>query len=486
MGKVWKKGAAIVLASCMCAGALSGCGKKTDAISAFTFNGKKVDGDFANFVLRFEQSSLDDLYAYYGSMMQQDIWSMDDGQGLGITTWDTFKSTVGEDIEKLLLAEEHASEYDVSLTEEDQKAIEDAAAKFLAENDEKALSSMSANKETVERYLTLSTIKAKVDEAIGSEVDTNVSDEEAAQRTVSYIRYTPSTEAEPESESEENEALTEADVENTAPAGEDAQTMTEGETSVVETQESKKTKASGETQMTEAWQTETDEALTDAEQVLTEAEQGSDSDFEAEDPAMAQAREKYLAMAEETLDAILNGGTDFDEAIEMVNEEGVTGVSSSSYTFGKDDTVPDAEIIEATDDLSDGMLVDHVVEAGGSYYILHVDTAFDEEATSRKKEEIVEQRREEKVNEVYDQWIADEKFEADAKTLAAVLKDRSYSAPVSPETEPAQGTLMTEETELHMEVTLESEMMVETEAEEKTPGTEAEEKAAGAETEKKD
>ena len=115
-----------------------------------------------------------------------------------------------------------------------------------------------------------------------------------------------------------------------------------------------------------------------------------------------------------------------------------------------------------------------------------MDTAFDEEATSRKKEEIVEQRREEKVNEVYEQWIADEKFEADAKTLAAVLKDRSYSAPVSPETEPAQGTLMTEETELHMEVTLESEMMVETEAEEKTPGTEAEEKAAGAETEKKD
>ena len=144
MGKVWKKGAAIVLASCMCAGALSGCGKKTEAISAFTFNGKKVDGDFANFVLRYEQSTLDDIYAYYASMMQQDIWSMDDGQGLGITTWDTFKSTVGEDIEKLLLAEEHASEYDVSLTEEDQKAIEDAAAKFLAENDEKALSSMSA------------------------------------------------------------------------------------------------------------------------------------------------------------------------------------------------------------------------------------------------------------------------------------------------------------------------------------------------------
>ena len=76
MNKVWKKGAAVALAAVMCAGALSGCGKKSEAISAFTFNGKKVDGDFVNFVLRFEQASLDDIYAYYASMMQQDIWSM--------------------------------------------------------------------------------------------------------------------------------------------------------------------------------------------------------------------------------------------------------------------------------------------------------------------------------------------------------------------------------------------------------------------------
>ena len=247
MNKVWKKGAVIVLAAAMCAGALSGCGKKTEAISAFTFDGKKVDGDLTNFVLRFEQASLDDIYTYYASMMQQDIWSMDDGQGLGITTWDNFKSNIGQDIEKLLLAEQHASDYDVTLSDDEKKAIRDAAAKFIADNDPKALESMSATPEVVERYLELSTIRAKVENGMCADIDTNVSDEEAAQRMVEYIRYTPSTESQTEAQSESGISETEAESENTVQteAETDAQTMTEGETSVVETEKSKKTKGSG-------------------------------------------------------------------------------------------------------------------------------------------------------------------------------------------------------------------------------------------------
>ena len=241
------------LASCMCAGALSGCGKKTDAISAFTFNGKKVDGDFANFVLRFEQASLDDIYAYYASMMQQDIWSMDDGQGLGISTWDSFKSNIGQDLEKLLLAEEHASDYNVTLTDDEKKAIKDAAAKFIAANDKDALASMSATQEVVERYLTLSTIKAKVEEGMSADVDTNVPDEEAAQRYVQFIRYQPTTESETEADTETEMAGTEADAENTVMTEAEAAavSMTEGETSPVETEDAEKTQAADDAAQTE-------------------------------------------------------------------------------------------------------------------------------------------------------------------------------------------------------------------------------------------
>lgn len=454
MGKVWKKGAAVVLAAVMCAGALSGCGKKSEAISAFTFNGKKVDGDFANFVLRFEQASLDDIYAYYASMMQQDIWGMDDGQGLGITTWDNFKSNVGEDIEKLLLAEEHAADYDVSLTDDEKKAITDAASKFLADNDKEALASMSATQEVVERYLTLSTIKAKVETAMTADVDTNVSDEEAAQRTVEYIRYVPQTEAETEAQSESEMAGTEAEQENTVETEAEtaSETMTEGETSAVETEKAEKTKAAGETE----------ENLTEAEQAAAEAE----SETETEDPAMAEAKARYHEMAEEQLEALKSGETDFETASGKVSEESVSGVTASSFTFGKDDTYPDAAIIEATEGLEDDTLVEELIEVDDSWYILYVKDAFDEEATEEKKEEIVEERKTEKVNEVYGKWMEEESFEIDSEKLGEILKERNYTAPVSNETEANVPETVDTETELHMEVTVETEqIIVETESE---------------------
>ena len=449
MNKVWKKGAVVVLAAAMCAGALSGCGKKSEAISVFTFDGKKVDGDLTNFVLRFEQASLDDIYAYYASMMQQDIWSMDDGQGLGNTTWDNFKATVGEEIEKLLLVEEHAADYDVSLTDEEKKQITDTASKFIADNDKEALASMSATQEVVERFLTLSTIKAKVEEAMTADVDTDVPDEEAAQRMVEYIKYTPSTEAETEAETEEDAAQTEAALENTA--------ETEADTAAVETEPAGKTRSSGET--------ETAKAQTEAEPAETEAEQAA-VETESEDPAMAEAREKYHAMAEEELEALKSSKETFEEAYDRILEEGMTGVTASSYTFGKDDTYPDAAIIEATNDLEDGTLVQELVEVDDSWYILYVADAFDEEATAEKKEEIIEERKNEKIDEVYAQWMADEKFETDSQKLGEILKERSYTAPVVPETEGDTGTSSIVETELQMEVTYETEITVETESEE--------------------
>lgn len=474
MGKVWKKGTAAMLAAVMCAGALSGCGKNSEAISAFTFNGKKVDADLTNFVLRYEESTLDDMYEYYASMMGQDIWSMDDGQGLGITTWDNFKSTIADNIQKLLLAEEHAEDYDVSLSDDEKKKITEAASAFLAANDKEALDSMSATQETVERYLTLCTIQAKVEDAMCADVDTNVSDEEAAQRTVGYIAYTPTTESASETESEM--AGTEADVENVVET--EAETaseteltaMTEGETSPVETEEAKKTKAADVSE-TEAFATEAEQALTEAQEVLSESE------TETEDPAMAEAKVKYRAMAEEELEALLGGEIDFEAAVAAVEEASEPGVSSSTYTFGKDDTYPDAAIIEATNDLEDGDFVKEIVEVDDTYYILHMDDAFDEEATESKKEEIVNDRKAEKIDEIYNGWIAEESFEVDSEVLNALVKERNYTAPAKDETEEIASTEMeasadaagestvSTETELELEVTVETEITVETESE---------------------
>ena len=471
MKKVWKKGAAFVLAAVMCAGALSGCGKDKEAISAFTFNGKKVDGDFANFVLRYEQSTVDDMYAYYSSMMQQDIWSQDT-QGLGVTTWDNFKAGIGEEIEKLLLAEEHAGDYDVSLTDEEKKAITEAASKFISENDKDVLDSMSATQEVVERFLTLSTIRSRVELGMTADVDTDVPDEDAAQRTVEYIKYTPTTEAETEAEPESEMAGTEAETAAQTEAEEGnsveteaetaGETMTEGETGTVETESAKKTKAAGPA--------ETEEVLTEAEQAVTEEEQAvSEAESETEDPAMAEAKIRFHEMAEEELEA-LKSGKDFETAASEVSDAAAAGVMTSSFTFGKDDTYPDAAIIEATNDLEDGTLVEDLIEVDGAWYILYVKDAFDEEATQEKKEEIVRDRKVEKMNEVYEKWMEDTKFEVDSAKLGEILKDRNYTNPAPKETEaeePQSGVVgdASVETELHLEVTYETDIIVETESE---------------------
>ncbi len=435
MRKFWNRGTALVLAAVMCAAALSGCSKKAEAKPVYTFNGNAVDADLTNFLLRYEQAGIDESYGsmfsnYYG----QSMWTLD-LSGTGEVYETTYKNQFGQMLQRMLLAEEHAADYGVELTEDDRAAISAAATKFLSDNDPEALASMSASQEIVERALELFTIQAKAEKEMCADVDTEVSDEEAAQKTISWIQYTPVTEAESEAETESEMYGTEAETASMTEAETAAMTeaetaaMTEGETSPVETEEADKT---GSADQTEAAQTEADAAAETEADAAAETE----AESETEDPALTAAKEKYLAMAQEQLDRFLSGEEDFETVYDAVDEADTSGVYASSSTFGADDTYPAAEIIEATEGLEDGELVDHLVESGGSWYILHMDDSFDEEATEEKKEEIVDQRRQDMINEAYDGWMEKETWAVDAEALAAIsLAQFVYQAPQTPETE---------------------------------------------------
>ena len=154
---------------------------------------------------------------YYGSFLKAyygDVWNSDltgSGEAYGVE----FKEEAMEELEKLLLAEKHMADYGVELTDEEKAAITDAAKEFIEENSEETLEVMSATQETVERFLTLYAIQAKVEVGMSADVDTEVSDEEAAQRTVSFVSFSQKTQ-------EEEEASTEADTEE-----KDTETVTE-------------------------------------------------------------------------------------------------------------------------------------------------------------------------------------------------------------------------------------------------------------------
>ena len=59
----------------------------------------------------------------------------------------------------------------------------------MDDNDQATLKSMGATKERVARVLELYTIRNKMSNAIVADVDTNVTDDEAAQKTINYVVF---------------------------------------------------------------------------------------------------------------------------------------------------------------------------------------------------------------------------------------------------------------------------------------------------------
>ncbi len=432
MRKEFRRGLAAALCVCLSFAALTGCSKKTEkssaeeTVAAVTLGENTITNGAANFMLRYEQAQFESgigmLYTYYG---YSDYWNTD-LYGTGQPYSEVFKEQVSGEMQNMLQAEAHMADYGIELTDADRKAISDAASSFIADNEEEVLEKMSATQENVERILTLRTIQSKMEEAMTADVDTVVSDEEAAQRTVSYAYFTASTE-------EETEAVTE---------GEEAVTEDTTEASV-ETEADVKTGASDEAATEEADESALENGAAEA---ATEAE--TEAETEEEDPAMIEARAKAQAAAEDLLAKAADAadGESFDAmAKEAVSAFG-TGYSSE-WTFGSDDTYPDAAVIAATEGLEDNTLVNEVITIGDSYYVVFVSDAFDEEATENKKVEIVRNRKSDRVQELYTQWQEENAASVDADVFAGMLFDFSIASETEPYTESAEDLVEEAETE---------------------------------------
>ncbi|MDD3796320.1 MAG: hypothetical protein PHE06_10200 [Lachnospiraceae bacterium] len=486
MNKGLKRGLVFGMTVCLAASSLAGCSSKSNevdtAAAIATFDGADVPAGVVNFLLRYQQAGFETNYgsflkSYYG----EDIWNAD-LSGSGTAYGDTFKSTTMDNLEKMLLCEKHMSDYGVELTEDETAAIKTAAADFVAANGEDVLKKMSATEESVARVLTLYTIQNKMETQMSADVDTEVSDEEAAQRTVSYVSFSPiETEASTESETAEDtaEGVTEATTEaaggkaetETEAAGSKAETETEAATTEAATTEAVTEKATEaattEAAVTEAAATKTGSADTEAETEAETAEtKAAAAEAEAEDKTAA-AEDKTAAAeteAETTADqteAVSEGSTEAVTEAETETEDAAAiaakaeaqaraeafletartaddfaaaaaeaadadeNASTSSYTFGSDDTYPDTAIITATEGLEDNTLVPEVIYANNAYYVLHVDSAFDEAATEEKKTEIVNTRKQDAISALYDSWMEEVEFVTDEDLLAKLNFDYS-------------------------------------------------------------
>lgn len=179
-----KKIIPLLLAAVMGMSVLTGCGgidgKKTGA----TLDGEEISLGFMNFMARYQQAIYD---GQFSGMFGTGFWSQD-LFGEGTDTETSVKKTVAENIETLYLLEDHMEDYKVEVTEDEQAKIDEAAKKFMESNSEAAIQQMGATEEYVGQMLRLNTIQRKMRKAMDAEVDTKVSDEEAAQKTISYVK----------------------------------------------------------------------------------------------------------------------------------------------------------------------------------------------------------------------------------------------------------------------------------------------------------
>lgn len=328
-----KKLLSLLLAAAMGASVLTGCNEiKADAVGA-TLNGEEISLGFMNFMAKFQQAVYD---GYLGSMYgTSDYWSQDlSGNGSDMET--TVKDQVAENVELLYLLEDHMADYGVELTEDELSAIDEAADKFMSDNSKAAIEQIGATKEYVKEMLRLDTIQTKMNNAIGAEVDTEVSDEEAAQKTFSYVRVSKTS-------------------------------TTDADGNTVEY---------------------TDEQEEELKNTVSE----------------------YAKKAQE----------DFDGAAQEA------GYTVSTYSYGSDESSFAEDVIAAADKMQNGDISD-VLEDDNYYYIIRMDSTFDEQATASKKEEIVSQRKTDHYKEVCDGYKEDAKYEVNESEWKKVKFDDLFT-----------------------------------------------------------
>lgn len=162
---------------------LSGCGINKNATLIEAGENDKISLGYGTFVARYTQSMYDSIYLGY---MGEQMWSQEQD---GTTMENMIKQNVLDMIEEMYLAKNHAEEYNVKISEKEQKAITKAAKDFIKANSDETLEEMCATQEIVEEYLTNQTYMSKVADAVKKSAEVSVKDEDANQRAISYVLF---------------------------------------------------------------------------------------------------------------------------------------------------------------------------------------------------------------------------------------------------------------------------------------------------------
>ena len=405
---------------------LSGCGGDSTVVdgtqTALVINDEEINLGKANFMLRYQQATMVNYYQTMSSMFGQEYSLSFDALS---DTSDEDSPTVGENlkadaltsIEQAFLMRQHASEYEVALTEEEIAGAQEAAASFMESNDAETLTKLGITQEDIQDVIEVYAIQLKMHDPIVADVDTEVSDEEAQQSKISYVRV--STEG---TETDEN-----------------------GDT-IELTDEEKAEKKDIAQRFLDALNASEDPASVTFADLRTEIN----------DQLNEERRAEEAASQEDSSTADTSGDSSSTDTEE---DSDVVYLTSSQTTFGADDEDLDDALKEAAETLSDGEVYGEVIEGEDAYYVVRMDSVLDRDATDSQKETIVQERQSEAYSDLLDGWIEEsdisvkrawnrlEVTDYDLYTMTVDSADSSTSTDSTAETDSAANTDSAAETD---------------------------------------
>lgn len=193
MKRTIKRVAVTALAGCMAAGLLGGCSeKKLDGTQTVaTVDGEEIALGVVSLVARQQQAQLEQMYrSFMGEGVE--IWDQSVGDEDGTTYGDQLVADCLTRVETMVLMRAKAADYGVEFTDEDQAAVDAAAAEFVEANSEETMEALAVSEDQVKEYLELETYGERVYQALLEEAAVEITDEEAQQSGFTYVSISTS------------------------------------------------------------------------------------------------------------------------------------------------------------------------------------------------------------------------------------------------------------------------------------------------------
>ncbi|MCI8505340.1 MAG: hypothetical protein HFI67_04035 [Lachnospiraceae bacterium] len=195
-------------------GTAAGCGRTRVTLEKYpdtvvaTLGDTKIYLDEANYMARASQYSNEFAYTMYG-MDPTDMWQSDLGTG---TTMEAYaKQSVMAGIGQTYVLKAKAEALGLTLSEDELKKVDEAVSQTMETMDEAVKDATNITEERLKEFITANALAMKAYQEAIKDVDTEVSDEEAAQRIIRYILVKDGEDAEAaKTQAEEIKARVEA------------------------------------------------------------------------------------------------------------------------------------------------------------------------------------------------------------------------------------------------------------------------------------